>query len=74
MKKSYLLLAIGFILSLFNIGMFLDSFEKVADDWGGVSFDFNMSYLVYFIVSLLFTGYAYLMYKEEINKEDITKE
>lgn len=69
MKKSYLLLAIGAILSLFNLGMFFESFEKYVDEWGGVSFDFNMTYLVYFICALLFTGYAYLLYKEETTKE-----
>ncbi len=69
MKKSYLLLAIGTILSLFNLGMFLESFEKVADDWGGISFDFNITYLVYFICCILFTGYSYLLLKEELIKE-----
>lgn len=65
MKKNYLLLAIGVMNSLYSLGMFFDSFIPDYIAGGG-----NKTYFFWFICSVLFTAYSYLLIKEE----DIVKE
>ncbi len=70
MNKNIMLLVIGVINSCYALGIYIESFEKVNDGWG-ISFDFNMNYLIYFITSLLFTIYCIILVKEtkEVKEE-----
>lgn len=71
MKKSYLVLALGFVNTIYSLGLVIDTLItgiKERQDYGTeIDFYFNSNYIVWLISGIIIIAIGFMLYKEEKN-------
>ena len=67
MKKSYIVLSIGIINTLYSLWMLIDKMSITDEQWA-TRFSLDRTTLVWFVSSLMVILLGYVMLKEEKNK------